>query len=60
MDTMYVRCKSLEDNKYAQVFANREFFSCIYPMDSKKKAGDELRLFCQDFGMPERLIFDVS
>ena len=60
MDTMYVRCKSLEDNKYAQVFANREFFSCIYPMDSKKKAGNALRLFFQEFGTPERLTFDGS
>ena len=29
-------------------------------MDSKKKAGDALRLFCQEFGVPEKLIFDGS
>ena len=29
-------------------------------MDSKKKAGDALRLFCQEFGVPERLTFDGS
>ena len=57
MDTI---CKSLEGNKYVQVFANTEFFSCIYPMHPKKKAGDALRLFFQEFGVPERLTFDGS
>ena len=59
-DTMDGRCKSLEGNKYAQVFANKGYFARIYPMDSKKKAGDALRLFCQEFGVPERLTFDGS
>ena len=59
-DTMDARCKSLDGNKYAQVFANKGYFSRIYPMNSKKKAGDALRLFCQEFGVPERLTFDGS
>ena len=59
-DTMDGRCKSLEGNRYAQVFANKSYFSRIYPMDSKKKAGDALRLFCQEFGVPEKLQFDGS
>ena len=59
-DTLDGRCKSLEGNRYAQVFANKHYFSRIYPMDSKKKAGDTLRLFCQEFGVPEKLIFDGS
>jgi len=59
-DTMDGRCKSLDGNKYAQVFANKSYFSRIYPMDSKGKAGDALRLFCQEFGVPERLTFDGS
>ena len=29
-------------------------------MDSKRKAGDALWLFCQEFGVPERLTFDGS
>ena len=29
-------------------------------MDSKKKAGNALRLFCQEFGAPEKLTFDGS
>lgn len=59
-DTMDGRCKSLDGNKYVQVFANKSYFSRIYPMDSKKKAGDALRLFCQEFGVPEHLTFDGS
>ena len=55
---MESRCKSLEGNKYAQVFTNKTFFSHIYPMDSKNKAGDALSLFFQEFGVPERLTFD--
>jgi len=59
-DTMDARCKSAEGNKYAQMFANKSYFARLYPMDSKEKAGDALRLFCQDFGVPERLTFDDS
>ena len=59
-DTMDARSKSLEGNRYAQVFANKAYFSRVYPMDSKKKAGDALRMFCQEFGVPERLTFDGS
>ena len=29
-------------------------------MDSKRKAGDALGLFCQEFGVPEQLTFDSS
>ena len=59
-DTMDGRCKSLDGNRYAQVFANKSYFSRIYPMDKKSKAGDALRLFCQEFGVPEKLTFDGS
>ena len=59
-DTMDARSKSLEGNRYAQVFANKAYFSRIYPMNSKSKAGDALRLFCQEFGVPEKLTFDGS
>ena len=29
-------------------------------MDKKSKAGDALKLFCQEFGVPESLTFDGS
>ena len=59
-DTMDGRCKSLGGNKCAQVFANKSYFAKIYPMDSKSKAGDALKVFCQEFGVPEKLTFDGS
>ena len=54
------RVKSLEGNRYAQVFANKGYFSKIYPMNSKGEAGDALRTFCREFGVPEHLTFDGS
>ena len=29
-------------------------------MDTKRKAGDALRTFCQEFGVPDKLTFDGS
>ena len=29
-------------------------------MDTKRKAGDALRTFCQEFGVPDKLAFDGS
>ena len=36
------------------------YFAKIYPIDKKGKAGDVLKLFCQEFGVPESLTFDGS
>ena len=55
------RVRSLEGNKYAQVFAKPQgYFSKIYPMNKKGEAGDALRTFCLEFGVPEHLTFDGS
>ena len=59
-DTLDGRIVSLNGNKYAQVFANKSYFAKIYPMDSKSKCGEALKIFCQEFGVPERLTFDGS
>ena len=59
-DTMDGRCVSLDGNRYAQVFTNKNYFARIYPLDTKGKAGDALRLFCQEFGVPEKLVMDGS
>ena len=59
-DTMDGRTVSKDGNRYGQVFANKKFFAAIYPMDSKAKAGEALRVFCQEFGVPEKLTFDGS
>mmetsp|Transcript_4129 Transcript_4129/g.3917 ORF Transcript_4129/g.3917 Transcript_4129/m.3917 type:complete len:140 (-) Transcript_4129:279-698(-) len=56
-ETMDERLNSLDGNQHIQFFSNREYFAKIYPMDSNSKAGDALKLFCQEFGIPKRLIF---
>ena len=57
-DTLHGRTKSKSGNKYGQVFANNAYFAAIYPMDTKKKVGEALRIFCKEFGVPERLTMD--
>ena len=57
---MDARCKSLQGNRYAQVFANKDFFAIAYPMAKKSVAGDSLRQFIHDFGRPEKLTYDGS
>ena len=59
-DTMDGRSVSLEGNRYAQVFTNKNYFARLYPMDTKSKAGDALRVFCQEYGAPEKLTIDGS
>ena len=59
-DTMDGRVKSRDGNRYGQVFANKNYFAAFYPMDSKSKAGEALREFTKEFGVPDRLIFDGS
>ena len=59
-DTMDARCKSLDGNLYAQVFANKGYFAKVYPMDKKSKCGEALKTFCREFGVPESLTFDGS
>ena len=59
-DTLDGRVVSKAGNLYGQVFANKIYFAAIYPMDSKGKAGEALRIFCQEFGVPDKLNFDGS
>jgi hypothetical protein len=54
------RSKSLDGNKYAQVFATKDLFAVAYPMQSKSHAGEGLRQFIHEFGRPEHLTFDGS
>jgi hypothetical protein len=51
---------TIEGNKYAQVFSNREQFIVVYPMASKSMAGQTLRCFIRECGIPEELVFDGS
>ena len=57
-NTLHGNTKPKEGNKYSQVFANNSYFAAIYPMDTKKKVGEALCVFCQEFGVPEHLTMD--
>ena len=59
-DTVDARVKSKDGNRYGQLFAHESYFATIYPMATKGKAGDALRTFCREFGVPEKLIVDGS
>ena len=52
--------KSLDGNKYAQVFAKDFHFSAVYPIESKGYAGDALKQFIADFGVPDKIICEGS
>ena len=58
MDTMNGRYKSLDGNKHAQIFANESFFATAYPMEHKSSAGQALKQFISDFGIPNKLVCD--
>jgi hypothetical protein len=45
-------------NRYAQIFANKDFFAVAFPLTAKWGAGGALRQFINEFGRPERLTFD--
>ena len=59
-NTMDGQHKSLDGNKYAQVFATDFHFSAVYPMESKGHAGDALKQFIADFRVPDKIICDCS
>jgi hypothetical protein len=59
-DAMDGRVKSLDGNRYAQVFANGSFFAEVYPMASKADAGQALKTFALELGVPEELTVDGS
>ena len=59
-DTIDGKHKSLDGNKYAQVLATDFHFSAIYPMESTGHAGDALKQFIADFGVPDKIICDGS
>ena len=59
-DTLDGRTRSILGNRYGQVFATKDFFCEIYPIEKKNKAGDALKLFISDYGVMEFLTFDGS
>ena len=54
-DTMHGHIKSLDGNKYAQIFATEEFFVAAYLMESKTLAGNALKEFITNNGVPDNV-----
>jgi hypothetical protein len=59
-DTMDGRHKSLDGNRHAQIFATSDFFAVAYPMEKKSQAGQGLKQFISDYGVPDVLVCDGS
>ena len=57
-DTMNGCYKSLDGNKHEHKFANESFFATAYPMEHKSSAGQALKQFISDFGIPDKLVCD--
>ena len=57
-DMMHGHFKSLDRNRYAQVFATEDFFAAAYPMETKSMAGDALKEFITEFGVPDKIVMD--
>ncbi|KAI2495883.1 hypothetical protein MHU86_18624 [Fragilaria crotonensis] len=57
-DTLFRRCKSITNNTCAQIFANETYFVKAYSMEKKSSAGQALRQFVRDYGIPEQLTSD--
>ena len=59
-DTLWAASKSLNQNKTAQIFSNKNGFPVCYPLkDATGDAiGDSLLDFIHDFGVPEHLTSD--
>ena len=57
-DTMDSHFKSLDRNKYTQIFATKDYFAAAYLMESKALAGDALNEFITDYSVPNKIIMD--
>ena len=59
-DTMDARCQSIHDEKYCQVFFNKQFFVEAYPIKKKSDCHLGLDKFVKEYGSPEKMIYDCA
>ena len=57
-DTMDARCQSIHQDKYLQVFGNKEFFVEAYPIKRKKDSYEDLDKFVKKYGAPDKMIYN--
>ena len=56
-DTMDARVASIHGNIYCQVFATKDYFVDVYPINKKSHCGDGLSEFITDYGVPLKITF---
>jgi hypothetical protein len=59
-DAVDGRVKSLDGNRHAQAFSDGSFFAEVHPMATKSDAGQALKTFAMELGVPEELTMDGS
>ena len=59
-NTMHGHFKFLDGNKYTQIFSREDYFVAAYAMESKALASDALKEFITKYGMPDKIIMDVT
>ena len=50
----------MNDTQYAQVFSNNAYFANVYLTNSRRNYCDPLKMFCKEFGVPQKLNVDGS
>ena len=59
-DTMDARCQLINDEKYCQVFGNKQFFVEAYPIKKKYDCHLGLDKFVKEYGAPDKMTYDGS
>ena len=57
-DTMDARCQSIHDEKYCQVFGNKQFFMEAYPIKNKSDYRLGLDKFVKEYGAPDKMTYN--
>ena len=57
-DAMDARCQSIHDEKYCQVFGNKQFFVDSYPIKKKSDFCLGLDNFIKEYETPDKMTYD--
>ena len=57
-DTLFSNSVSIVGNSCAQLYYDPNGFMYVYPMSSKREAGESLDQFVNDVGIPNQLVYD--
>ena len=56
--TMYARCQSIHEEKYCQVFGNKQFFVEAYQIKKNFDCYLGLDKFVKEYGAPDNMTYD--